>query len=734
MKQLDLTDPVHPLYFPISAPWPHDGASVEWWFAHGNFSAGASLSGHFMLSIFRHDIDGAHSFSMLFRLEDSFHESPYIVSRTDRRVKDLLARSKEELQQANLDANLLKIYFEEVEKYGLPKSQSSVDSAVLSGEEEFGISWADFSLTRHENALIVEFRAPWADAETRLVLRSRTPVVDLDMLVNPGKGKMAYLTYPLCDLSGFYTGNNISGNAWFDHQWGDMSWFASQDDSTGQKRLLGWDWFGIHLNDGRAVVILIHRDMETRKILDSNFVLINTEGMPRIITEFHAEPLRFWHSPKTCISYPVEWEISIPSLHSKLIFAPQRDDQEIPVAGVTRAIWEGSGHVSGTMNGKPVEGTARLELNGYGYIFHLSDVLENFSRRIFRHIQDFFPEVPDGPFFEKCTGFAPETGNVEAVRNFLTRPMWDLLHRGGKCWRPMFGILMAEVLGIDSTRYEDLLSVSAELTHLASLVIDDIEDNALTRRKEACIHLKYGTDIAINAANTLYFLPILKLGENAFITDAQKLAIHSKAMEFYVKAHFGQGLDIYRSAKKILRGDLDLASLTRDALNVYALKSAASVEFVTHTACIVAGADQMTTSALIAFARGFGIAFQIKDDVHDFGSPGKWTKEPGIDLICGKPTYVILLALDSLPREEQEFLVRILCKDIPSSAHNIDQGMAMVCRSGALHKANAKVLSLLNDAWDNLCRVVPQSDARIMLKVMCEHLLKLDYDSFDITA
>ncbi|MFA5907098.1 MAG: lipocalin family protein [Desulfobacula sp.] len=432
MKRFDSAQPVHPLYIPISAPWPHDGESVEWWFVHGNFSADESLSGHFMLCIFRHDIGGAHSFSMLFRLEDSFHESPYIVSRTDRRVKDFLAWYKKKFQQTNLDANLLKIYFEEVEKYGLPKSQSSVESAVWFGEEDFSIAWTDFSLTRHDGALIVEFRVPWADAKTRLVLRSRTPVVDLDKLVNPGIGKVAYLTYPLCDLSGFYIGKDISGSGWFDHQWGDVSsGVTPQDDPTGQKRLLGWDWFGINLNDGRAVVISIHRDMETKKILGSNFVLINTDGMTQIITEFYAEPLRFWYSPKTCISYPVEWEISIPSLDGKLIFAPQRDDQEIPFPGVTRAIWEGSGQISGTMNDKPVEGTARLELYGYGYIFHLSDVLENFSRRIFRHIQDFFPEAPDGQFFEKYTGFAPGQGNVEAVRDFLTRPMWDLLHRGG---------------------------------------------------------------------------------------------------------------------------------------------------------------------------------------------------------------------------------------------------------------------------------------------------------------
>jgi geranylgeranyl pyrophosphate synthase len=292
---------------------------------------------------------------------------------------------------------------------------------------------------------------------------------------------------------------------------------------------------------------------------------------------------------------------------------------------------------------------------------------------------------------------------------------------------------MAEVMGLDSTRYEALISVTTELTHLASLVIDDIEDNALTRRNGTCIHIKYGTDIAINAANTLYFLPILKFWDNEFITDKQKLVIYSKTMEFFVKAHFGQGMDICRSAKKSLQDDADLVPLIHDVLNVYALKSSAAVEAVTQYVCIISGADQTTTSALLDFARNFGISFQIKDDVHDFGSPGKWTKEPGLDLISSKLTYVILLALELLQGEERVFLKRLLCKDIPVTEDNLAQGIQMVRRSGAIEKANEKALSLLNDGWQKLCKVTPQSEARIILKTMCEHMLKLDFDSFDMT-
>jgi geranylgeranyl pyrophosphate synthase len=158
------------------------------------------------------------------------------------------------------------------------------------------------------------------------------------------------------------------------------------------------------------------------------------------------------------------------------------------------------------------------------------------------------------------------------------------------------------------------------------------------------------------------------------------------------------------------------------------------VEFISYTACILADADQITTNALVNFARSFGISFQIKDDIHDFGSSEKWTKEPGVDLACGKLTYVILLALEAISGNDREFMMDLLGKNIPPTADNILRGIKIVQNSGALQKANAKVFSLLSDAWGDICKVAGQSDARIMLKVMCEHLLNLEYSHFDVTA
>jgi hypothetical protein len=141
----------------------------------------------------------------------------------------------------------------------------------------------------------------------------------------------------------------------------------------------------------------------------------------------------------------------IPLLNGELTFHPSEDDQEIPVAGATRAIWEGAGQIFGTLRGDPVSGTARLELNGYGYLFHLSDVLDSFFHTVSLIIfRIYFPNFPTKNISKKCTGLLPEKGNVEAVREILMKPMWDLLNRGSKYWRPMFGILMTEVLDLDS--------------------------------------------------------------------------------------------------------------------------------------------------------------------------------------------------------------------------------------------------------------------------------------------
>mmetsp|Transcript_6981 Transcript_6981/g.8413 ORF Transcript_6981/g.8413 Transcript_6981/m.8413 type:complete len:168 (-) Transcript_6981:410-913(-) len=82
-----------------------------------------------------------------------------------------------------------------------------------------------------------------------------------------------------------------------------------------------------------------------------------------------------------------------------------------------------------------------------------------------------------------------------------------------------------------------------EIIHNGSLMIDDIEDGSELRRGEPCSYKKYGTDIAINAGNFMYFSPMLKLHE--YVEDPhQALALNRIFLEEMSAIHFGQAWDI----------------------------------------------------------------------------------------------------------------------------------------------------------------------------------------------
>ena len=100
----------------------------------------------------------------------------------------------------------------------------------------------------------------------------------------------------------------------------------------------------------------------------------------------------------------------------------------------------------------------------------------------------------------------------------MHEPAYDLLDRGGKRWRPVLGLIMARCLGRDNLEdFEANKDIYfscglTEIVHNGSLIIDDIEDNSTMRRGKDCVHKIYGTDIAVNAGNFMYFAPMLKLG------------------------------------------------------------------------------------------------------------------------------------------------------------------------------------------------------------------------------
>ncbi len=167
-----------------------------------------------------------------------------------------------------------------------------------------------------------------------------------------------YYSLPQLKVSGRMTvagsERNVQGTAWFDHEWS-----SSLMDEAAQ----GWDWLGINLDDGSALMAFRMRDSQGNAHWAGGS-LRNDAGM-RTFTPAEVEwvPGRRWRSPRTGIDYPVEWRVR--AGEQWFVVRPLFDDQESDSRRSTGTIyWEGA--VELTTGAGAVVGRGYLELTGYG--------------------------------------------------------------------------------------------------------------------------------------------------------------------------------------------------------------------------------------------------------------------------------------------------------------------------------------------------------------------------------
>ncbi|WP_239615649.1 lipocalin family protein [Cohnella mopanensis] len=151
----------------------------------------------------------------------------------------------------------------------------------------------------------------------------------------------------------------LSGEGWFDHQWG-----RNYELLKGE----GWNWFGLQLDDGRELLISqLHAAKSAVPPAPPTAIIILKDRASISVNDTKLQPLRVWRSAKSGMSYPIEWHISIPDYRLELHVAPVLDNQEMPIIGPIRAIWEGACVVTGMDHNshKPISGKGFVELAGY---------------------------------------------------------------------------------------------------------------------------------------------------------------------------------------------------------------------------------------------------------------------------------------------------------------------------------------------------------------------------------
>lgn len=167
-----------------------------------------------------------------------------------------------------------------------------------------------------------------------------------------------YYSYPQLKVKGTVTlagrPQTVTGQAWLDHEWSsELLPEAAQ----------GWDWIGVNLDDGSALMAFRLRTKEQSPLWSAATFRTAAGEVQALLPEAVAfESLRHWRSARTGITYPVEWRVRIGPRVIQL--HPLIDDQELDSHQSTGAVyWEGAVRVT---EGSHEIGRGYLEMTGYG--------------------------------------------------------------------------------------------------------------------------------------------------------------------------------------------------------------------------------------------------------------------------------------------------------------------------------------------------------------------------------
>lgn len=285
----------------------------------------------------------------------------------------------------------------------------------------------------------------------------------------------------------------------------------------------------------------------------------------------------------------------------------------------------------------------------------------------------------------------------------LDRITHYIVKRKGKQIRPMFVFLSASVCGgINESTHRGAALV--ELLHTATLVHDDVVDNSYQRRGFFSINALWKNKIAVLVGDFLLSKGLLLSIEN---DDFKLLKIVSEAVR---QMSEGELLQI----EKVRRMDIDEPVY----YDVIRQKTASLIASCCACGAASAGADEATVEKMRLFGEKIGIAFQIKDDMFDFGTDDVG-KPLGIDIKEKKITLPLIYALNHTGKSEKRRIINLV-KNHNEEADKIAEIIKFVKETGGLQYAESQMKRYQDDAFEIL-NTFPDSESRRSLEQLVRY-------------
>lgn len=280
-----------------------------------------------------------------------------------------------------------------------------------------------------------------------------------------------------------------------------------------------------------------------------------------------------------------------------------------------------------------------------------------------------------------------------------------IIKRKGKQMRPMFVFLTAKMLNGEVKEATYTAASLIELSHTASLVHDDIVDDSNERRGFFSVNALWKNKIAVLVGD---FLLARGLMISVETNEFKLLEIVSNAVQEMAE---GELLQIEKARKLDITEEIYFDIIRQKTASLIASCCAAGAASISD--------DSAQVEKMKKFGELVGLAFQIKDDIFDYGDDKKIGKPTGNDIRERKMTLPLIYTLNNSSKAERKKLINIV-KNHNEEQKYIKEAIKAVIDSGGVKYAHQKMMEIKEEAM-LLIQDIEENEAKKALVGLVEY-------------
>jgi octaprenyl-diphosphate synthase len=299
------------------------------------------------------------------------------------------------------------------------------------------------------------------------------------------------------------------------------------------------------------------------------------------------------------------------------------------------------------------------------------------------------------------------TENLKPYLPMVSHVAKYIMFSGGKRIRPLLMILSARLCGYNGNR-DKTLSVVFEYLHAATLLHDDVVDDADVRRSNPVAHSIWGTPATVLVGDFLLARSIAIAAETDSVPIIDVLADTT--------AQMSEG-EIHQLLHK---GDLSVSET--DYMEVISRKTAYLIRAACQVGALLAEAQEEQVQALAEYGYQLGIAFQMADDLLDYTADTKVIGKPvGTDLKEGKLTMPIIYALNRATGEDRRRL-EIIIQDPDINEEDFEAVLELIKKYDGVEYTRDRAREHIEKAKTCL-EIFSASNSRTLLEQLADYVL-----------